>query len=80
MDRFGDNHLRFENLVNYDKSKTVMECYELGFSFENLVNYDKSKTQSISVILYSLFENLVNYDKSKTLSTQARPINSLRTL
>ena len=44
MDRFGDNHLRFENLVNYDKSKTS-ELQEMDNTmFENLVNYDKSKT------------------------------------
>ena len=44
MDRFGDNHLRFENLVNYDKSKTMFGIYERITPFENLVNYDKSKT------------------------------------
>ena len=45
MDRFGDNHLRFENLVNYDKSKTKSDCTNISFKFENLVNYDKSKTE-----------------------------------
>ena len=45
MDRFGDNHLRFENLVNYDKSKTPSVPIKLPASFENLVNYDKSKTE-----------------------------------
>ena len=44
MDRFGDKHLRFENLVNYDKSKTKMSEIRLNEEFENLVNYDKSKT------------------------------------
>ena len=44
MDRFGDNHLRFENLVNYDKSKTDKIKYSKERVFENLVNYDKSKT------------------------------------
>ena len=44
MDRFGDNHLRFENLVNYDKSKTAAIQDWITNLFENLVNYDKSKT------------------------------------
>ena len=48
MDRFGDNHLRFENLVNYDKSKTLKFKLIHQFLFENLVNYDKSKTDIIS--------------------------------
>ena len=34
----------FENLVNYDKSKTFVETAEELPPFENLVNYDKSKT------------------------------------
>ena len=56
----------FENLVNYDKSKTS-PCVFLGFrKFENLVNYDKSKTKGIDELEKELFENLVNYDKSKT--------------
>lgn len=42
MDRFGDNHLRFENLVNYDMSKTGEEVGKGVDGFENLVNYDKS--------------------------------------
>ena len=46
MDRFGDNHLRFENLVNYDKSKTIQLYIFIRGMFENLVNYDKSKTVS----------------------------------
>ena len=44
MDRFGDNYLRFENLVNYDKSKTIEQSGADNAAFENLVNYDKSKT------------------------------------
>ncbi len=36
--------LRFENLVNYDKSKTVVPRTYKDEEFENLVNYDKSKT------------------------------------
>ena len=35
---------RFENLVNYDKSKTAGQFKQSVSSFENLVNYDKSKT------------------------------------
>ena len=35
---------KFENLVNYDKSKTVSSAESLNYAFENLVNYDKSKT------------------------------------
>lgn len=42
MDRFGDNHLRFENLVNYDMSKTRVRVNMKLLKFENLVNYDKS--------------------------------------
>ena len=34
----------FENLVNYDKSKTIIKLDTKGELFENLVNYDKSKT------------------------------------
>ena len=67
MDRFGDNHLRFENLVNYDKSKTKPSSNKYGLGFENLVNYDKSKTNIFHSCYKSKFENLVNYDKSKTL-------------
>ena len=50
MDRFGDNHLRFENLVNYDKSKTLYSRLYASFWFENLVNYDKSKTAAIQLL------------------------------
>ena len=50
MDRFGDNHLRFENLVNYDKSKTPFVSNIVTPEFENLVNYDKSKTKSKEVV------------------------------
>ena len=40
------NLVGFENLVNYDKSKT--KCFFTLFvnTFENLVNYDKSKTKA----------------------------------
>ena len=34
----------FENLVNYDKSKTILVEKFIKSGFENLVNYDKSKT------------------------------------
>ena len=34
----------FENLVNYDKSKTFKFGKIRICQFENLVNYDKSKT------------------------------------
>ena len=34
----------FENLVNYDKSKTIEIIKYIEKQFENLVNYDKSKT------------------------------------
>ena len=50
MDRFGDNHLRFENLVNYDKSKTRRAPSGINAVFENLVNYDKSKTAAIQLL------------------------------
>ena len=56
----------FENLVNYDKSKTVNTQSPYVAEFENLVNYDKSKTLWGMVIIGFMFENLVNYDKSKT--------------
>ena len=36
----------FENLVNYDKSKTEEIIGAYAVWFENLVNYDKSKTIS----------------------------------
>ncbi|SCJ16325.1 Uncharacterised protein [uncultured Eubacterium sp.] len=36
--------MSFENLVNYDKSKTITIKKNNVFMFENLVNYDKSKT------------------------------------
>ena len=36
----------FENLVNYDKSKTMKKQKESMIEFENLVNYDKSKTST----------------------------------
>ncbi len=36
--------LLFENLVNYDKSKTTEQASLSTIWFENLVNYDKSKT------------------------------------
>ena len=35
---------QFENLVNYDKSKTIYVFHYVIRLFENLVNYDKSKT------------------------------------
>ena len=35
---------QFENLVNYDKSKTIKMIKSFEDEFENLVNYDKSKT------------------------------------
>ena len=37
----------FENLVNYDKSKTSTTLTLSVTLFENLVNYDKSKTARI---------------------------------
>ena len=36
--------IKFENLVNYDKSKTLYREHLADCVFENLVNYDKSKT------------------------------------
>ena len=36
--------MQFENLVNYDKSKTKISETNWNNGFENLVNYDKSKT------------------------------------
>ena len=36
--------MQFENLVNYDKSKTLHKHIGRYSRFENLVNYDKSKT------------------------------------
>ena len=36
--------IKFENLVNYDKSKTTIIRILTLKKFENLVNYDKSKT------------------------------------
>ena len=39
------NWFEFENLVNYDKSKTYRRRFEYRLAFENLVNYDKSKTK-----------------------------------
>ena len=55
MDRFGDNHLRFENLVNYDKSKTITMYCSAVRVFENLVNYDKSKTmKSPAFLVYTV--------------------------
>ena len=36
----------FENLVNYDKSKTILSEHGTETLFENLVNYDKSKTMT----------------------------------
>ena len=60
----------FENLVNYDKSKTIKTRAEYEKRFENLVNYDKSKTVFLSPFLPFLFENLVNYDKSKTVLSE----------
>ena len=38
---------QFENLVNYDKSKTTVVPIASAPGFENLVNYDKSKTMKI---------------------------------
>ena len=72
--------VQFENLVNYDKSKTcqgVMAGWEL---FENLVNYDKSKTVMPATVPLIAFENLVNYDKSKTIILIYFKKTSLRTL
>ena len=80
MDRFGDNHLRFENLVNYDKSKTMQMQKQYPKMFENLVNYDKSKTRKIYKKWNNKFENLVNYDKSKTAAIQLLQSLGLRTL
>ena len=60
-------NLRFENLVNYDKSKTYITSSDWGTKFENLVNYDKSKTFTPIGTSKIEFENLVNYDKSKTI-------------
>ena len=57
----------FENLVNYDKSKTAALLGSSKLRFENLVNYDKSKTIEIIKYIEKQFENLVNYDKSKTI-------------
>ena len=37
----------FENLVNYDKSKTNEDFHKPLGLFENLVNYDKSKTRVV---------------------------------
>ena len=47
---------KFENLVNYDKSKTDYLFLHIRNKFENLVNYDKSKTAAAKAILgaYSL--------------------------
>ena len=41
------NTVQFENLVNYDKSKTHITGEATLTKFENLVNYDKSKTVGI---------------------------------
>ena len=38
----------FENLVNYDKCKTMKAMILLLLLFENLVNYDKCKTHSFA--------------------------------
>ena len=74
-------HIRsFENLVNYDKSKTLKVFSKLLALFENLVNYDKSKTYLRQYLDYLLFENLVNYDKSKTTRAGEKVKVSLRTL
>ena len=80
MDRFGDNYLRFENLVNYDKSKTSLVPAAIVIVFENLVNYDKSKTFDVKTLTTSVFENLVNYDKSKTVVSLLNHLLCLRTL
>ena len=40
----------FENLVNYDKSKTQIDGTVTQPVFENLVNYDKSKTNHLTNI------------------------------
>ena len=42
------NLIQFENLVNYDKSKTSSNKIYSTSEFENLVNYDKSKTLTFS--------------------------------
>ena len=34
----------FENLVNYDNTKTALSQKPDGKTFENLVNYDNTKT------------------------------------
>ena len=39
----------FENLVNYDKSKTNKIIPAIRPGFENLVNYDKSKTEQVLI-------------------------------
>ena len=44
-------YILFENLVNYDKSKTAAYNYINEYQFENLVNYDKSKTSKSVLIL-----------------------------
>ena len=43
---------QFENLVNYDKSKTLALNDDMQSTFENLVNYDKSKTTLNSIRCY----------------------------
>ncbi len=70
----------FENLVNYDKSKTYYLRYFARKEFENLVNYDKSKTLNELLKHFLKFENLVNYDKSKTAAIQLLQSLGLRTL
>ena len=72
--------LLFENLVNYDKSKTNIETLRAGAEFENLVNYDKSKTCIWQEWRICWFENLVNYDKSKTSINSPSSLHCLRTL
>ena len=70
----------FENLVNYDKSKTYFINTFSNDTFENLVNYDKSKTFFRLMKPEDEFENLVNYDKSKTVVGGFPWKGSLRTL
>ena len=70
----------FENLVNYDKSKTHTKKSRTAIGFENLVNYDKSKTIFLMCGAIFLFENLVNYDKSKTKIGVKQNTVGLRTL
>ena len=48
----------FENLVNYDKSKTKNAAKLKEYEFENLVNYDKSKTINFSTKICTCLRTL----------------------